>query len=149
MSRGCRLMLVPGKSQEIDPITVILQEMPITRPLRSPIKGRGAHYKSNKDRDAKFWRIGLNVNKTQYIYGLVQYCSNSIALAMELSQSCTKLSICRHHISVLSLSFIFTKTTILNHTVQVTVLHRNNLLIHRPNPPPNAKFCLLKFVNTG
>ena len=36
------------------------------------------------------WRL---LKKPEYIYGLVQDCSNSIANALELLQSCTKPSI--------------------------------------------------------
>ena len=37
---------------------------------------------------------GTSADSDDHIYGLVQDCSNSSALAMELMQSCAKPSIC-------------------------------------------------------
>ena len=40
-----------------------------------------------------FHRIDLNIHDKEHIDGLVQDCSNSIAIALELPQSCAKPSI--------------------------------------------------------
>ena len=53
-------------------------------------------YRKNSVQNLCYYVSWRNCSRTYHLYidGLVQVCSNSSALAMELLQSCTKLSIC-------------------------------------------------------
>ena len=50
-------------------------------------------HERRKSPDMSWWNIFFTSNSRLFIDGLVQDCSNSIANALELLQSCTKLSI--------------------------------------------------------